>query len=65
MKEVAFMDDTAIRNIIGAFDKNAFQSFFSKLVLHFNGGISVPKKLAITYGQVRQSASFKVNKLSF
>ena len=46
MKGVAFMDDTAIRNIIGAFDKNAFQSFFNKLVLHFNGGISVPKKIS-------------------
>ena len=46
MKGVAFMDDTAIRNIIGAFDKNAFQSFFDKLVLHFNGGISVPKKIS-------------------
>ena len=40
------MDDTAIRNIIGAFDKNAFQSFFDKLVFHFNDGISVPKKIS-------------------
>lgn len=46
MKGVAFMDDVAIRNIIGAFDKNAFQSFFDKLVLHFNGGVSVPEKIS-------------------
>ena len=40
------MDDTAIRNIIGAFDKNAFQSFFDKLVSHFYGDTSVPEKIS-------------------